>query len=66
MRNVTKFDRENGAKFGPKCCEINEIYICYEFSEQYTSAGEIVAKFGREKFGQKIVAKESKRNQYLL
>ena len=35
MRNVTKFDRENGAKFGPKCCEINEIYICYEFSEQY-------------------------------
>ena len=33
----TKFDRENGAKFGPKCCEIKQLRpnICYEFSEQY-------------------------------
>ena len=54
MRNVTKFDRENGAKFGPKCCEIKQLRsnICYEFSEQYQLGNNFsgnVTTYDREK-----------------
>ena len=83
-KEVTKFDQENDAKFGPKCCQIwpkSSVENCCKIQMRSISAmnsqssmhqpGKIVAKFGRkivakngrEKFGQKLLNTIGKRLQ---